>query len=100
MEAVQHDAHHHDDHHHEMTFLEKYIFPTDHKYIGMQYLLTGMAMALFGGFFVYAFRMQLAFPGMDVPFFGQVSPLRFNSPSLAPETGTGASPKTGLSVCG
>jgi cytochrome c oxidase subunit 1 len=79
MEAVQHDAHHHDDHHHEMSFTEKYIFPTDHKYIGMQYLLTGMGMALFGGFFVYAFRMQLAFPGIEVPFFGHVSPHEYNA---------------------
>jgi cytochrome c oxidase subunit 1 len=53
-----------------MTFIEKYVFPLDHKYIGKQYLLTGMFMALFGGFFAYAFRMQLAFPGSDIPFFG------------------------------
>ena len=31
-----------------MTFVQKYIFPTDHKYIGKQYLLTGMFMALIG----------------------------------------------------
>ena len=29
----------------------------------MQYLFTGMFMALIGGFFAYVFRMQLAFPG-------------------------------------
>ena len=72
-----HDEHGHE--HHEPTFIEKYIFPLDHKYIGMQYLFTGMFMALFGGFFVYAFRMQLAFPGMNVPFFGTVSPAEYNS---------------------
>ncbi len=79
-EAVKIDgAHHHDDHHHhEPTFLEKWIFPLDHKYIGMQYLFTGMFMALFGGFFVYAFRMQLAFPGMSVPGYGTVSPAEYN----------------------
>ena len=73
--------HGHDDHghHHEPTFLEKYIFPLDHKYIGMQYLFTGMFMALFGGFFVYAFRMQLAFPGMEVPFWGIVSQHEYNA---------------------
>ena len=60
-EAVKIEGHdHHDDHHHEPTFVEKWIFPLDHKFIGMQYLFTGMFMALFGGFFVYAFRMQLA----------------------------------------
>jgi cytochrome c oxidase subunit 1 len=38
-----------------------------------------MGMALFGGFFVYAFRMQLAFPGIEVPFFGHVSPHEYNA---------------------
>jgi cytochrome c oxidase subunit 1 len=49
---VEH-AHDHDGHHdhHEMTFSEKYIFPLDHKMIAMQYLFTGMAMAVIGGFF-------------------------------------------------
>ncbi len=69
----------HDDHHHEESFWSKYVFSTDHKMIAMQYMFTGMAMALIGGFFAYAFRMQLAFPGMDVPFFGTVSPADYNS---------------------
>ena len=33
----------------------------------MQYLFTGMLMALIGGFMAYVFRMQLAFPGEAVP---------------------------------
>ncbi len=71
----------HDDHqgHHEMTFSQKYIFPLDHKKIAMQYLFTGIAMAVIGGFFAYAFRMQLAFPGIDVPGWGLVSPADYNS---------------------
>lgn len=57
-EAAKVDAGHHDDHHHhEPTFIEKYIFPLDHKFIAMQYMFTGMFMALIGGFFSYAFRM-------------------------------------------
>ena len=73
-------AAHHDEHgHHEMSFWEKYIFSTDHKVIGMQYLFTGMFMALIGGFFVYVFRMQLAFPGEAVPGFGFVTPTDYNS---------------------
>ena len=35
--------------------------------IAMQYMFTGMFMALIGGFFVYVFRMQMAFPGESVP---------------------------------
>ena len=57
----------------------KYIFSTDHKIIGFQYMFTGMFMALVGGFMVYVFRTQLAFPGMDVPGYGLVSPLDYNA---------------------
>ena len=72
-------AHHDDPHaHHEMSFTEKYIFPLDHKMIAMQYLFTGMLMAVIGGYFAYAFRMQLAFPGIDVPGYGIVSPAAYN----------------------
>jgi cytochrome c oxidase subunit 1 len=59
-------------------FVEKYLWSTDHKMIAMQYLFTGMAMGLIGGFFAYAFRMQIAFPGVDVPGFGVVSPNEYN----------------------
>lgn len=67
------------EHHHEQSIWEKYIFSVDHKVIGMQYMFTGIAMALIGGFFVYVFRMQLAFPGMSVPGFGTVNPMEYNS---------------------
>ncbi|MFN7142689.1 MAG: cbb3-type cytochrome c oxidase subunit I, partial [Myxococcota bacterium] len=76
--AAAHGEHGHE-HHHEPTFAEKYLFPLDHKYIAKQYLLTGLVMAVFAGFFAYAFRMQLAFPGMNVPFFGVVSPTEYNA---------------------
>ena len=65
--------------HHVQSFSEKYIFSLDHKIIGLQYLFTGMAMALLGGFFVYVFRMQLAFPGLEVPGFGTVNAAEYNS---------------------
>ncbi len=77
VELHTHD-HHGDDHHHE-SFWQHYVFSTDHKMIAKQYLLTGMAMAIIGGFLVYVFRMQLAFPGMHVPFYGVVSPLEYNA---------------------
>lgn len=69
-----------DDHgHHDVGFIEKYLWSTDHKMIGMQYMFTGMAMAIIGGYFAYAFRMQLAFPGQPVPGFGVVSPGEYNA---------------------
>ena len=61
------------------TFWQKYIFSTDHKIIGLQYMFTGMIMALIGGYFAYTFRMQLAFPGTEVFGFGTVSPHEYNS---------------------
>jgi len=65
--------------HHEQSFWSKYVFSTDHKMIAMQYMFTGMAMGLIGAFMAYAFRMQLAFPGMEVPLYGLVSPANYNS---------------------
>jgi cytochrome c oxidase subunit 1 len=81
-ETIEHPGHEggHDAHHHEeMSFWSKYVFSTDHKIIAMQYMFTGMFMGLIGGFFAYAFRMQLAFPGMEVPGWGIVTPAEYNS---------------------
>ncbi len=78
-ESVESAIHHDDHHHEELGFLSKYIFPTDHKMIAMQYLFTGMFMGLLGGFMAYVFRMQLAFPGMEVPLYGLVGPGDYNA---------------------
>ena len=43
-------------------FVRKYVFSTDHKVIGIQYLLTAMAMALVGGAMAMLIRTQLAWP--------------------------------------
>ena len=68
----------HAEHHEELSFLYKYILPVDHKMIAMQYMFTGLIMAVIGGYFAYVFRMQLAFPGESVPFFGLVGPGEYN----------------------
>ena len=74
-------AHAHDGHHGhgEQNWFLKYCWSTDHKIIAMQYMFTGLAMALIGGFMAYVFRMQIAYPGMNVPFFGHVSPDAYNA---------------------
>lgn len=64
---------------HQASFWSKYIFSTDHKIIGLQYMFTGMFMALFGGFMAYVFRMQLAFPDAAVPGYGVVTPYDYNA---------------------
>ena len=48
--------------HAEPGWFIKYCWSTDHKVIAMQYMFTGMAMALIGGFMAYVFRMQIAYP--------------------------------------
>lgn len=68
----------HGNDHAQEGFVKKYLWSTDHKIIAMQYLFTGMFMALFGGFFAYAFRMQLAFPGSSIPGYGTMSPGQYN----------------------
>jgi len=65
--------------HAEPGFFRKYCWSTDHKIIAMQYLFTGMAMALIGGYLAYVFRMQLGFPNHNVPGFGIVTPGRYNA---------------------
>src|SRR5210317_1982321 len=79
IDVHQHGAAGHDDHHHEPHWFVKYFWSTDHKIIAMQYMFTGMLMGIIGGYMAYVFRMQLAFPGISVPGFGQVSPGEYNA---------------------
>jgi len=63
----------HVDHsHHELGFLRKYIFSTDHKVIGLQFLFTGLIMLLFGGLMAMAIRWQLAYPWTEMPVLGRL----------------------------
>ncbi|MBW3468938.1 cytochrome c oxidase subunit I [Arthrospiribacter ruber] len=61
-------AHDHHDHEHHDNFITKYIFSTDHKMIGKQFLITGMFWAIIGGLLSLIFRLQLGFPEMDMSF--------------------------------
>jgi cytochrome c oxidase subunit 1 len=75
--ADTHDDGHHG-HHEEPGFWGKYVFSVDHKMIGMQYMFTGLAMAIIGGYLAYAFRMQLAWPGEHIPGYGLMTPGMYN----------------------
>jgi cytochrome c oxidase subunit 1 len=77
VETVHHPAHGHG--HGAPSFVSQYLLSTDHKMIAMQYMFTGMFMAVIAGFFAYGFRMQMAFPGMSVPGIGIVGPATYNS---------------------
>jgi cytochrome c oxidase subunit 1 len=78
-EAIAHAQHAEAHEHHGPSGILKYVWSTDHKIIAMQYMFTGMLMAVIGGLMAYVFRMQLAFPGISVPGFGVVSPGEYNS---------------------
>jgi cytochrome c oxidase subunit 1 len=65
-------AHTHDAHHHEPSFLQKYVFSTDHKVIGIQYGLTALSFLLFGFFLMLCMRWQIAHPGQPVPLIGSL----------------------------
>jgi cytochrome c oxidase subunit 1 len=65
--------------HNKQSFWTRYVFSTDHKVIGMQYLITGLIMALVGGYLAYVFRMNLAYPGESVPLYGNLDPQQYNA---------------------
>ncbi|MDA1161961.1 MAG: cbb3-type cytochrome c oxidase subunit I [Planctomycetota bacterium] len=74
--AADLSAHGHDDHgHHEISFVKKYIFSTDHKMIGIQFLLTTLIMLLVGGSLALGVRFQLAWPWRAMPVVSQVAEL-------------------------
>jgi len=72
--AAAHAPGHHDD----RSFLRKYIFSTDHKVIGIQFLFMSLFFLLMGGLMAMVIRWQLAWPSNpEVPLPGG---------SLLPET--------------
>ena len=69
--AHAHDAHGHDDHahhdHHEPGFWRKWVFSTDHKMIGIQYTVTGLAFLLFGFGLMLIMRWSIAHGASPLP---------------------------------
>ncbi len=62
----------HEEHHHEQSFWRKFIFSTDHKVIGVQYSVTGLAFLFFGFCLMMIMRWQLAYPGEPIPLIGSL----------------------------
>src|SRR4051794_5520727 len=79
MTSIPHPLSHagHDDHahaHHELGFLKKYIFSSDHKIIGIQFLFVGLMFMVLGGLLAMLIRWQLAWPNdpsHPVPILGK-----------------------------
>src|SRR3954467_11691709 len=76
-ETVENDDH--VGHHAPQGFIRRYVFSCDHKVIAMQYLFTGLFMAMAGGFLAYVIRHQLAFPGQKMFFHPIVDARQYNA---------------------
>ncbi len=54
-------------HHEELGFWRTYVFSTDHKMIGRQFLFLGLFMMILGGVLALMLRWQLAWPETQIP---------------------------------
>jgi len=63
----------------------RYLFSTNHRIVGIQFLVLSMAMALCGGVFMALMRMNLAWPGVKWPFAGRNLPHAMQSGIMKPE---------------
>jgi cytochrome c oxidase subunit 1 len=54
-------------HHDDRSFIRKYIFTTDHKTIGIQFLFLSLLFLLLGGVLAMQIRWQLGYPGQPMP---------------------------------
>jgi cytochrome c oxidase subunit 1 len=52
---------------HKIPFIRKYIFSTDHKVIGIQFLLMSLFFMVVGGLLALMVRWQLAYPDRPMP---------------------------------
>src|SRR5918998_3205370 len=84
--ATLHDqfagAHAHAD---DRSFVRKYVFSTDHKIIGIQFLLMSLFFLLVGGVLAMMMRWQLGFPGKAMPGGGALPDTMAGEGVLLPE---------------
>jgi cytochrome c oxidase subunit 1 len=62
----------HEGHDHDVGFLKKYVFSTDHKTIGKQFLFTALFFYLIGGTLALGVRYQLGWPNTSMPVLGGI----------------------------
>lgn len=63
-EHVVHAVGHHEE---ELSFWRKYVYSTDHKVIGLQYMFTAQIFLFIGFMLMMLMRWQLAYPGKPLP---------------------------------
>jgi cytochrome c oxidase subunit I len=66
-----HDTHGHDEHHHQISFVQRWLFSTNHKDIGTLYIIFSIITASIGGAASVLMRANLAHPGSVLIHSGQ-----------------------------
>jgi cytochrome c oxidase subunit 1 len=77
-EGVGHEQHH-------VSFIRKYVFSTDHKWIGIQYGFTALCFLLFGFSLMILMRLQLGWPGTAFKVMNLLGQTRAPGGILLPE---------------
>src|SRR6266508_6715370 len=72
-------------HHAPMSFWRKYIFSTDHKIIGIQFLFVSLFFLLVGGLLAMQIRWQLGFPNTPMPLGTLLPEAMTNGGVILPE---------------
>ncbi len=70
---------------HHPGFIRTYIFSTDHKTIGIQFLFTSLVMLLVGGLLAMLIRWQLGWPGQPLPWMEKLAPDGMPGGVMVPE---------------
>lgn len=72
MSGAHSHGHDHALHHEELGFLKKYIYSTDHKIIGIQFMFVGLLFMVLAGLLAMLIRWQLAWPDAKVPILSAI----------------------------
>jgi len=73
------------DHHPPSSFLRRYIFSTDHKVIGIQYLTLALVAVVVGIVLSLYMRLRLAWPTETWPLLSKLFPQGMASGTMTPE---------------
>jgi len=70
---------------HELSFVRKYVFSTDHKIIGIQFLLMSLLFLFVGGLLAMLIRWQQGYPNVPIPGGGTLPETMAPGGILLPE---------------